>query len=156
MRSTLLLFLVLLATAPARAGVILSAPLTPDVLGSTASGFGSLTIADDELSVFLQIIFSGLSGNATSAGYFGSLTFPLLGVPAAQSGSPSGTFSITPTDALALESSDGYFRVSSTFAPSGEEGGEVPDDQLVPEPSSMVLGLLSLSVLLLVHKLRAS
>jgi hypothetical protein len=122
--------------------VILSAPLNP-VGTSTGSGFGSIQISDDLTSAFVQIIFSGLSGDATDASFSGAVSFPLVGVPFDTSGSASGTFSLNSGDAFALESGGGTFSVSSTFAspelagslPEGDAIGGGPPPIILPPPS---------------------
>jgi len=156
--------LLIAACSAAYSGPVFSAGLNP-VNGSTGSGFGSIQVSDDLLTAFVQIIFSGLTGDATAAGFSGAISFSLLGVPFATSGSPSGTFSISPGDVLALESGGGSFRVSSTEFPGGELFGSLPEGDIggapgggpppiafpppvVPEPSTLILVLAGIGMLL--------
>jgi hypothetical protein len=165
----LMSLLLLAASARSHAGPVLSAPLFANVGGSTGSGFGTITISDDELTAFVQIFFSGLTGDATFAGFSGAFALPLIGVPFDTSGSPSSTDTITPGDVVNLEAGGGTFIVGSTFAPGGEIAGELPEGDssgplppittpvlVTPEPSSLVLGLLGFCVAMFVRKSRAA
>jgi hypothetical protein len=153
---------------PTYASMVFSAPLSHTQAGDiNASGLGSLFISDDMLSLLETLSFSGLAGDVTSAGFSGPLSLPLM-VPfgTGTSGTLTGSFSISPSDVLALESGGGTFSLSSTAFPSPELSGSLPEGDIggvppppvflpppdVPEPAAAALVGLGLVALVLARR----
>jgi hypothetical protein len=161
----ILLCLSLFAPRAHAASVILSASLSPlPGVESGGSGFGEVDVSDDQLSISVTLLVSGLNGDVESGtgiygpGQSGPLLFAMLvPFPSFTSGSLTGTFDL-PSGALAeLLAGELYFTVftdqiasitnSLNFSPeldvvpTPEIGGQITNPS-APEPAAMdTLGL---------------
>jgi len=124
---------------------------------STAIGNALVTVDDVANSVFVSLSFSGLVGGPASAahihccalpGVIAPVVIPFGGFPNATSGTYTNTFlGVSPAIIAGIEAYQGYVNIHNATFPGGEIRA-----QLVPEPASM--GLAAIGLTLVVAKLR--
>jgi len=151
--------------APAKASFIADATLlganeTPPHI-TPATGFAQITYNSNTNTILFQVTFNELSAPATAGhihvgppGVAGPIILPFAGVPAAISGTFSGT--VTAADLLpsppngintfadainAIEAGNTYVNVHNSIFPGGEIRGQL---QIVPEPGSAPLALAAI------------
>jgi len=129
--------------------------------GSTATGFGTVTLNAAQNQITVDESWTGLSAPATASHIHGpagvgtnaNVLFPFSAVPAVTSGSiPEQSFSITPTQVGYLENGLLYMNVHDATFPGGEIRGQLV---LTPEPSTWALIGLSGVALLVARRRRA-
>lgn len=137
MISTFVIALTLAVSANAESyftGNLTSAQEVP-TNGSTATGFGRVTLNAAETQITASFHWSGLTGNATAghihgaaAGANGPVLFNMLPA-AATSGSVIGaTFAVTPTQVADLKAGLWYFNIHTGTNPGGEIRGQITVD----------------------------
>ncbi len=111
---------------------------------SPAAGIGIVVLDDVADTIKIDLSWTGLTAPATAAhiqgpaplGANAPVVFGFSGVPAATAGAiPEQTFSITPTQIVALEGGLYYFNVHDSNFPGGEIRGQIG----VPEPGTLLL-----------------
>jgi hypothetical protein len=113
--------------------------------GSTATGFGTVTLNAAQTQITVDESWTGLTAPASASHIHGPagigtnapILFPFAGVPAATSGSiPEQVFNVTPTQVGYLQSGLLYMNVHDSTFPGGEIRGQLT---LVPEPGTWAL-----------------
>src|SRR4051794_1092009 len=120
---------------------------------SPAVGNALVVVDDVANSVFVSLSFSGLIGGPASAAHIhccalpganAPVVIPFGGFPNATSGTYSNTFvGVSPAIIAGLEAYQGYVNIHDTTFPGGEIRA-----QLVPEPASMGLAAIGLTLVL--------
>lgn len=104
--------------------------------GSTATGFGRVTLNDAETQITASFYWSGLSGNATAGHIHGpaavGVNAPIIfnmGPAAVASGSViAATFAVSPTQVADLKAGLWYFNIHTAANPGGEIRGQITVD----------------------------
>lgn len=104
--------------------------------GSTATGFGRVTLNDAETQISVSVHWSGLTGNASAGHIHGPAAVganaPVLfnlAPSAVTSGSVIGaTFAVTPTQVANLKAGLWYFNIHTAANPGGEIRGQITVD----------------------------
>ncbi len=106
--------------------------------GSTATGFGRVTLNDTETQITASVYYSGLTSPGTTVGHIhgpatvganGPVMFNLAPTAGQTSGSVvNATFSVTPTQVADLKAGLLYFNIHTTTNPGGEIRGQITVD----------------------------
>jgi hypothetical protein len=119
--------------------------------GSPATGFGTVLLDDQALTITVDLSFSGLVAPSTAAhlheapfGVNGPIEFPLnLGAALGQTAGaiPRQVFPLTEgqDDVEEFLGEEYYFNVHSTQFPNGETRGQVLFVRAIPEPAGLLL-----------------
>lgn len=104
--------------------------------GSTATGFGRVTLNAAEDSITASFYWSGLTGNATAghihgpaaAGSNGPVVFNMAPAAATSGSVVNATFAVTPTQVADLKAGLWYFNIHTGANPGGEIRGQLTVD----------------------------